>query len=112
MTPEMKEISLKALRSGEFFQTQYKLSHRLGISYCCIGVMAKVNGCFPETNMTGDACERLQIDVPLNDAAKKFLQSKIVDYDPPGTVSTVLVDLNDLYGWNFEQIADFVEVAV
>lgn len=54
MTPEMKSKWIAALRSGKFKQTKGLLKDSDG--YCCLGVLASINGNEPNTEGEVEGC--------------------------------------------------------
>lgn len=132
MTPaELRAEWVKALRSDRYTQTQHKLSHHG--KFCCLGVLCDVANtvagigewdgddfvCEPD----GEGFDHSDTQLPtsvmvaagvcdedggfkINDA----LREKFPEL-PTGTVSCSLVELNDDYDWDFNQIADLVEAS-
>jgi hypothetical protein len=129
---------LEALRSGKFKQTTGKLKSRNG-AYCCLGVACEVAGIpsvYQEgeylygdpdilkaltdpkwDGMFDNALDYVRYDsTSLPPIAQEWLG--VTDSGPrlakpievrPGVMETSLIELNDNYGWSFEQIADAVE---
>lgn len=117
---------LEALRSGKFRQTTGKLKSRNG-AYCCLGVLCEVaevpkrwNGFDYTYGVEDDKDYYAVSDTALPTMAMEWLGVKdgaphlatpVIVKDKDGDVhrETNLIELNDTYGWSFEQIADAVE---
>lgn len=92
MDKKIKKKWVAALRSGKYEQGTTLLYDQTTKSFCCLGVLCKVQGvknqtisgfCYPKTEY------------------RAGLMSTDVD---------VLAEANDFYGWTFEEIADYIEV--
>ncbi len=106
MNKRIKKLWLKALRSGQYKQTQGTLRRKLteskGYSYCCLGVLEDIRvqqgaaDRFPSRNrVLTKACQRWA-EVEENDPVIGIRQP------------TTLADLNDS-GKSFKQIANLIE---
>lgn len=94
MTPEQKQIALTALRSGNYRQYREGVVNKNRTAFCCIGVMAVAMGHnrFLDTETAAKECGvGDETSIPLSKA---------------------LIHLNDTAKWDFNRIADFLEVAV
>jgi len=86
MDANLKTKWVEALRSDRFEQARRELQSCDGGSYCCLGVL----------------CVVAEIDLGNIDAAYRRLEKLVGNYDP-------LVDLNDIKGKSFADIADYIE---
>lgn len=120
MTPEQKQIALTALRSGEYQQYHEAVANKNRTAFCCIGVMAIAMGCssFVNTETAARECGVSngigdESSIPLSKAAKKYLKKNGIKHEDhsPYLMGT-LIHLNDTAKWDFNQIADFLEIAV
>ena len=116
MTPEQKQIALTALRSGNYRQYREGVVNKNRTAFCCIGVMAVAMGHnrFLDTETAAKECGvGDETSIPLSKAAKKYLKKngiKLEDCSP--YLMGTLIHLNDTAKWDFNRIADFLEVAV
>jgi hypothetical protein len=111
VTPEMKKKSIDALRSGVFIQHIGTLHNEDRTQFCCIGVMGQVNGCLTGRNTRATAAA-LDLHEILTLDASEFLYEKLGKRYAGSELGVVLVSLNDEYRWNFDRIADFLQVAI
>lgn len=103
LNPEFKAKWLKALRSGRYKQTIMTLRNKSalekGYRYCCVGV----------------ACNIVDPKQWASQGPTKFSWGRVfasgLDRLPFLNEDTFreLADLNDNKGWNFNQIADWIE---
>lgn len=131
MYPEIKQQWLTALRSGEYTQGKEYLKTSTG-NYCCLGVLCDlavkaevipepILPVYSQSWVFGDpemASEWDDIGLPLAVQAWAGLQQTSPDIHS-GTEKEImpeitrysvhLSELNDEYGWTFEQIADMIE---
>lgn len=139
MNPEIKDRWVRALRSGDYNQTSFRLSDENGD--CCLGVLCKIaeqdQVVFASVS-SGDSSygvtyhSKIDADdrdnaVPptavaswagLSDA-NPYVDIPVSMFDPDGapiavtsdgnTARTSLADLNDTYKFTFDQIADIIE---
>src|SRR5688500_10807660 len=93
MTPEIAKKWAKALRSGEYQQTKFYLE--LEGSYCCLGVLSKIN------NWT------------LGEPSKQTGEERLAYPETVGAMSQseeeYFMELNDSLHCSFAEIADEVE---
>ena len=106
MNDNMKKV-VKALRSGEYSQTQETLQDENG--YCCLGVM-----CAVFEKETGRALKRKGATAYIYGGdldAQKGVQEWVGLSSEEGDSedNTSLIQLNDCNGYTFSQIADFIE---
>src|SRR6185503_20826939 len=91
MDKKLKAKWVKALRSGDYEQTNYALHDSGG--YCCLGVLCSVAG--------ADDNELIDASMPMD--TKRF--KRIV----PTEVANALASFNDDDGMPFDLIAGFVQ---
>lgn len=94
LTKEVKERWVKALRSGHYKQGKGRLKTVSG--YCCLGVLADIQG-----ELSEHGCFDLDNDKILSDSDGRY------HYMGQSTQNGV-ANLNDS-GFNFEVIADRIE---
>jgi hypothetical protein len=110
MNDNMKKV-LKALRSGEYAQTQERLQDEYG--YCCLGVMCAVfeketGRTLARTVLRDDDIERIEgEDLDAQEGVRRWVG--LSDAEGGSTNNTSLVQLNDSEGYTFLEIADFIE---
>lgn len=108
---------LTALRSGQFAQTKLMLGNSNDCSYCCLGILCKVQGRLSMTPMGQivDNKETWNILAPTNPCVPVFGQAaKIPEWAivrMGGTPDPFngLAELNDA-GATFTEIADLIEL--
>ena len=116
---------LTALRSGEYIQTQSTLVLiRETPEYCCLGVAGVICGLSNDELggwgslgelMTETCQEDFDSDeyvAYVNHEREKLLSLGLPDellHDSKGSLSGELIKLNDVSGYTFPQIADWVE---
>lgn len=93
---------VKALRSGKYKQGKTFL--KKGDKYCCLGVLCDITGTKHDPLET--SLSNLSI-TGVKSASGSFYHP-YVSQEPGQTVSS-LAALNDLFEWNFNKIADFIE---
>lgn len=134
MNSEVKELWTKALRSGDYKQTMGTL-HRTATDvdlrpsgFCCLGVLCDVavkQGVIPEPTFDEDDGTHDFGDMDFNYPPEAVLEwaglgTDVMDPVVPREAvgidveiidipSIGLSDLNDAYGFNFNQIADVIE---
>lgn len=101
MKPELKENWIKALRSGKYIQTSNYL--RVNDGYCCLGVLCDVLdpkrwGEKDDYGVTHYSSCRSELNFDL-----------LTDVKLPGKIQTKLIDMNDIFRKNFNEIADWIE---
>lgn len=126
MDADVKGKWLEALRSGEYEQTTGALRSTNG--YCCLGVLCEVavkNGVIPEAvpdeiNVPETTYYYAESGSWLPDAVTEWAVLALSDpsmtmgvTDPNGNAlvekNVTLSSLNDIYGYDFEQIANVIE---
>ena len=105
LTPELKKIWLKALRSGKYRQTRSSLRTHEG--YCCLGVLAEVSGDFASHKYEYSYNYKFfhKDYGQAHDASTTCLPEEYL----PSPLQNVLITMNDIHGCSFEEIADFIE---
>ena len=105
-----------ALRSGNYKQGQTRLFTGWDKSYCCLGVLSKIQGRLTENGCDGrDAQFNLAMDNPrqpeLNSSGTlpKEIYFKCEKFESESEHYSSLADLNDS-GMTFEQIATLLEL--
>jgi hypothetical protein len=104
MKKELRDAWVKALRSGEYTQSQCELKSVTEddlASYCCLGVMCEVAGkSIPRGAETMDLHHEL---IVLRDTME------LGDFDSDGSYQKRLAVMNDEDGLTFGEIADWIE---
>lgn len=115
MNPEVKELWLAALRSGEYKQGTGALKREAGggYEYCCLGVLCQLAADHGITRETGSLEGYMRFGgnvsyLPEKVSAWAGVESRgrlprIVEGSPR------LIELNDRARYSFEQIADVIE---
>lgn len=86
---QVKQKWVKALRSGDYKQAQFKLYDRATRSHCCLGVAR--------------ACKLVKPN-------KKLAKDGEVDYSfLPEKVQNTLINFNDSRKYSFDRIANWIE---
>lgn len=130
MREEVKDLWVKALRSGEYQQTTSVLHNATANSYCCLGVLCdlytKVDPQFPTSrhyNVWVDSCpddedcvdDQVEISVTTYDGNNETLPLAVMLWSGIKTPSgyfghlECLTSLNDDHGYSFDDIADVIE---
>jgi hypothetical protein len=104
MNNNMKKV-LVALRSGDYKQTKGTLQNLEG--HCCLGVMCEVYE--KETGNTVKRYEGMVRDASLVSHPKVKEWVGLVESSGNTSSKGALVFLNDVEGYSFSQIADFIE---
>jgi hypothetical protein len=98
MNPKLKRKWIKALRSGDYPQGKGSLKNSLG-SYCCLGVLAEIQGCKLDEIPIGD---RVTTTLPRGLNAGLTVGKR-----------RILAGMNDGTGTfeqhSFSRIADYIE---
>lgn len=99
-----KEVLTKlceALRSGEYVQGRGSLASVVGgqVRYCCLGVLCAVQGLVPRFKGTESNAFSPGMAIPPDGYYAGIPMPGLWD----------LYHLNDLYMWNFNKIADYIE---
>lgn len=94
---------LRALRSGKYSQTQERLEDQYG--YCCLGVACKI--LIPKKKQEIGWYYFFGETPSDQKHAPNWLKN--IDYDFAVKTGVALTDLNDNYGYTFEQIADVLD---
>lgn len=108
MDKKLKAKWLRALRSGSYRQIDGKLANDEGTKFCCLGVLADIQGCAWKPGGNGDGL------VPVNKAGRAIIPDSD-DWLPPrragglsADVQEQLAQMND-DGASFKKIAAFIE---
>ena len=103
MKPVTKADWITALRSGEYQQTVDNLRLRDENAFCCLGVLADLAGIEWETyyEENGRGYE--------HEPERGYYLSEDVYRAIPATLRSTLVDMNDVMGMSFTEIADVIE---
>jgi hypothetical protein len=101
MNTYIKQDWLDALRSGKYTQTKEVLKDSRG--YCCLGVLCDI--LYPDKwRQLSEECYETaygySVDLPM--AIKE-------QCDIENVQESTLIDLNDVKGKNFSEIADYIE---
>jgi hypothetical protein len=133
MNPEVKDLWVKALRSGEYSQAEGKLCYASkedgSRSFCCLGVLADLGvkaGVIPD--WVGDTPEASTLGIRLGGTANYSDLNGLIpllewaglsagnpvvgrELDPDGDEynSIEAIHANDEREWTFDQIADGIE---
>lgn len=129
MNPVVKAPLLEALRSGQYQQGDSYLHYR--DTFCCLGVSCELGikaGIIPESapadsdgyvyRYAGEAHglpDKMQDWANLDSLgeftsdAPLFIDEDETHEEGDGFHEVTLADLNDTYGFNFAEIADFIE---
>jgi hypothetical protein len=109
MNKKLKAKWLRALRSGSYRQTSGELANEAGTRFCCLGVLADIQGCTWRPSDDGDGL------VPVNKANRAIVPNSN-DWLPPTRAGGLthdqqekLASMND-DGKSFKQIAGYIEV--
>lgn len=97
MQEKYKGPWIEALRSGKYKQGRRTLCW--DNTYCCLGVLAEINGHLQKTPFINKSCYTCYDTLP-SDLAMEFGINGVM-YD--------LMDMNDNKKWTFNQIADWIE---
>jgi len=116
MNPEAKEILLKALRSGDYPQTQgylqvVKETEARPVGFCCLGVLSEeAEKCGVPNVRSRLSDDRISvIYFGDGDSSTSFLIDSVQEWAQlPEFVSSALMGIND-NGGTFEEIADLIE---
>ena len=108
MNRKLKAKWLQALRSGSYRQTSGELANDEGTKFCCLGVLADIQGCTWKIGRNGEGL------VPVNKANRSIVPNSD-DWLPPtraGGLShdtqEALASMND-DGASFKKIAAYIE---
>jgi hypothetical protein len=108
MNRKLKAKWLRALRGGSYRQAAKVLANDAGTKFCCLGVLADIQGCTWKIGDNGDGL------VPVNKANRAIVPASD-DYLPPARAGRlsfeqqgILTEMND-DGKSFKQIAAFIE---
>ena len=104
ITKKQAQKWANALRSGKYDQTVGTLQDELG--YCCLGVACKIF--IPKTKLqvqSGFLKGALPMDQKKAPKWLKIINDNFVHY-----LGHELSDLNDNEGFNFDEIADLIEL--
>lgn len=109
MDKKLRAKWLRALRGGAYRQSDSVLTNTDGDAFCCLGVLADIQGCHWLPDADNDGM------VPISPNGRKPWVDETNDMLPPkraGGLSdadqTTLAEMND-NGNSFKQIAKFIE---
>jgi hypothetical protein len=121
LNPELKAKILAALRSGEYEQGRNRLAKIINdnlrkITYCCLGVIGKVVG-VPDSLLIDKGYfthnDRTPPEYPTcfiaGHSEEPFVEYPNNKYKDKGGLHSVMMYLNDVLGYTFPQIADWLE---
>ncbi len=132
LIPEVKKVWVDALRSGRYQQAYQDLIGKDG-GHCCLGVLIAELGCkiekscagVPYSVVTAPGKDPVDSDGAIppaifhmiypnsdgwpNEQAGINPRVEVVLDEDGQTHGVMLSELNDDYGWTFEQIADVIE---
>ena len=108
MNTQIKELWLASLRSGEYTQCQGQLKDYRG--YCCLGVLTDLY--LKEHNKEWEYNE--EISCYQHEQSFGVLNKDVriwagLEFQNPKISGKHLSDYNDLFGYNFNEIADLIE---
>lgn len=112
MDQKIKSKWVRALRSGKFKQGDGKLYHKR--TYCCLGVLARVQGAVPHKGVLKLAGKDVRKNADDQDAREEFLARRYAA-GLHGNTQSRLSKMNDgsgkyyVYRQTFEQIADYID---
>lgn len=114
MKPEIKELWVKALRSGKYEQSRCQLHNIAG--YCCLGILVdcyvqQSEGKFKWVSSTDESF--CYVPGLHEEYAPEFLPHDKQFREWTGSIPTdqeyFLTQMNDWKGCNFDEIADYIE---
>lgn len=105
MNKELKAKWAAALRSGEYTQTQRVLRNPDTGGMCCLGVLCIVAG----LEITDSGMDVRGHEAGGYDVIRGLLKTNPTDPVPSYVLQGKFVDANDIYGKNFNEIADMVD---
>lgn len=111
MNKDVKDLWVKALRSGEYKQGKKSLQH--GEEFCCLGVLCQIAPPSVEVKRFGEnlRSELIGFSLQSQPAVRLWAQIRFDDPRTPGLHclnNTTLSALNDS-GKTFNEIADVIE---
>lgn len=117
MTPvEFQDLWIASLRSGKYQQAFARLRSGHGMAYCCLGVACDL---YDPSKWQGDSYGLstcfLSMEVadalgsPVTRPSVHLTEAEATPLGLGFMKPTQLSDLNDLHGWTFDRIADFIE---
>lgn len=106
MNKALKKKWLKALRSGEYEQTESVLLEygERHDGFCCLGVLLDVMGCEWD-----DIGQPWLNGIQLSDGGYDLINETIGEEKNDSCARDALVDMNDIQGRSFKQIANYIE---
>ena len=113
LTHKQKTEWVEALRSGKYKQGKYALYDGGTDSYCCLGVLSKINGCYTSTGDYEYLDEEIHSVINLGIDENKFnfdgnLKKTGAKNLTPDLIEKSLSALND-DGRTFDEIATIIE---
>jgi hypothetical protein len=114
MNPEIKQLWIDALRSGDYAQDTSKLHNTFANTYCCLGVLCDLAvkagvATEEEYGSFGNDEDRSQGTLPNVIGEWSGVDPEGRFKGTTGIAHTSLIGLNDDAGYTFEQIADVIE---
>jgi|SRR6516162_4963994 hypothetical protein len=106
MNSEIKNKWIKALRSGEYKQGEGVLHNQISNTYCCLGVLCQI------TNVPRyeDNVENVEVFGIPEHYSKSYVPSNYAnDFGLSFKSQEELAKYNDELGWDFNEIADWIE---
>lgn len=100
MNAELKEKWLVALRSGDFKQSRGTLCDSLYNTYCCLGVLCKINGLMERVGLANYFGDKSTTNLPDSYSYKIGISA---------SQEKTLVEMNDKERKSFTEIADWIE---
>jgi len=107
MIKKVKELWIKALRSGKFKQGTGRLFD--GDGYCCLGVLASVVDPSKKCWDDEDSAFLVADDSEFFSVTDAKQQRKSVGQPLSNDLIDALVNLNDIEEASFSEIADYIE---
>lgn len=109
MDAKLKRKWVKALRSGEYRQGRGLLVSNSGKSFCCLGVLADIQGCVWGTDAWGNLIPFLpKSEKPLSRYGSDMLSPRLGAGGLSKTRQGKLAEMNDS-NKTFKEIADYIE---
>lgn len=104
LTTELKQLWVQALRSGKY-QQGHGCLRTVNNTFCCLGVLADVIN--PDIWKLSDNLSYHWSIEPIN---CKWNSMWLMRYPISIELQQKLAELNDTQGYDFQQIADWIEV--
>ena len=107
MKPEIKELWINTLRSGEYIQNQGQLKDDRG--YCCLGVLTDLYIREHNEEWTYGENNGYEYDFRSGSLPYSVVEWAQLMSDNPSIEHYTLAHYNDSLDYNFNQIADLIE---